>query len=134
MLKVLKFFGALLYGAVMYYLLWLFFHWLTPYVMCINWGLFIIYLFLAGGAISMFVASISYLMSIPLVFLCKNCKAARYAPIIFGLFGGFFSVRLPWLINMEYGVLQWILGISFTIIILIAFIALILVPFKVNEK
>lgn len=132
-MKVLKFVGALLYGAVMYYLLWLFFYWLTPYVMSMSWGWFIAYLFIAGGAMSAFVASVAYLIGMPLVLLCRKCKAARYAPIVFGIFFGFFSVRLPWAFNMEYGVLQWILGISFTIIILIAFISLLAVPFKVNE-
>lgn len=133
MLKALKFLGALLYGAIMYYLLWLFFYWLTPYVMGMSWGWFIAYLFIAGGGVAMFVTSVTSLIGIPMILLCRKCAAAKYAPIIFGLLLGYPSVRLPWTIDMEYGVLQWILGISFTIVILTAFTSLMIVPFMADE-
>lgn len=132
-MNILKFLGALLYSVVVYYVMWLFFNWLTPYVMSISWGWFIVYLLIAGGAVSMFVASIASLIVIPLVLLSRECKAAKYAPVVFGLFFGFSSVRLPWLLDIEYGILQWILGVSFTSIILITFISLLVVPFKVDE-
>lgn len=132
-MKVLKFLGALLYGAIMYYLLWLFFYWLTPYVMGMSWGWFIAYLVIGVVAMIMFVSGVTSLIGFPMIPLCRKCAAAKYAPIIFGLLFGYSSVRLPWTLDMEYGVLQWILGISFTITILIAFISLMVVPFKVEE-
>lgn len=133
MMKLLKVLGSLLYSAIMYYLLWLLFYWITPYIMMMSWGWFIAYLFIAGGFISAFVASIAYIIGIPLVFLSKDCKLAKYPPILFGLIFGYSSIVLPWQLNMDYGVLQWILGILTTIIILIAFISLILIPFKVDD-
>lgn len=127
---IFKFIGSLVYGAVMYYLLWLLFYWITPYVMSMSWGLFIVYLFVAGGALTMFVASVASIIGMPLVLLCRKCKVAKYAPIIFGLFFGYSAVKLPWILSMEYGVLQWILGISLTITIVITFISLMAVPFN----
>ena len=65
-MKILKFFGSFLYGAIMYYLLWLLFYWLTPYVMSMSWGWFIAYMFIAGGFVSCFIAQIAYWIAIPL--------------------------------------------------------------------
>lgn len=132
-MKILKFFGSLLYGAIMYYLLWLLFYWLTPYVMSMSWGWFIAYMFIAGGFVSCFIAQIAYWIAIPLIFLCINCKPAKYAQIVPAILFGISSVKLPWILNMDYGILQWILGISLTIIVLIAFISLIVAPFKADE-
>lgn len=51
-MKILKFAGAFLYGALMAYLMWLLFYWITPIAMLMGWGWFIVYLFVAGGFIS----------------------------------------------------------------------------------
>lgn len=132
-MKILKFAGAFLYGALMAYLMWLLFYWITPIAMLIGWGWFIVYLFVAGGFISMLVGSISYLLVIPIVKLSQGCKAAAYAPIPFLLFFGYSSVRLPWSLNMDYGVFQWVIGISLSITIVVAFISLIVAPIKNAE-
>lgn len=133
-MKILNFIGSFLYSILMYYIVWLFFYWITPYVMFMGWALFIVYLLFAGGALSLFVASLSTLLAKPLVTLCIKCKYSKYAPIIWALFFGYSSVKLPWGFKMDYSVLQWILGISLTIIILITFIALLVVPFKIFDE
>lgn len=71
-MKILKFAGAFLYGALMAYLMWLLFYWITPIAMLMGWGWFIVYLFVAGGFISMLVGSISYLLVIPIVRLSQG--------------------------------------------------------------
>lgn len=132
--KALKTIGSLIYGAVMYYILWLLFYWITPYIMSVSWMGFLIYLFVAGGAISMFVGSVANIIGIPLIFLCKNCNASKYAPILFGLIFGYSSIRLPWTLDMEYGILQIILAILTSITILISFVSLMYVPFKIYDE
>lgn len=132
-MKVLSFIGALIYSFLMYYLIWLFFYWITPYLMFISWGLFIVYLIFAGGFLSMLVASISALISTPLVVLCRKNGYIKYAPIIWGVLFGYSSLKLPWTFNMDYSVLQWIIATSLTIIILITFISLLTIPFKKFE-
>lgn len=133
-IKVLKFLGALVYGAIMYFLLWLCFYFLTPYVMGLSLKGLFVYLGVAGGGVTVLLATAALWLEFPLIFLCRNCKAAKYAPIIFGVFNGFSAVRLPWILDMEYGVVQWIAGILFTITILVSFIGLMVIPFKLEEE
>ena len=133
-MKLLKFIGALLYGAIIYYLLWLLFNWMTPYVMNISWGWFIAYILIAGGLVSILVGQVVTWLAIPMVFLVKGCKAAKYPQILFGLFFGYSSLKLIWALYADYGLLQWILAISLTIIILISYISLMVVPFNMKEE
>lgn len=133
MIKILKSLGSLVYGAILYYLLWLFFDWVTPRIMDMRWGELIIYMLVGIWFMTMFFAMAITLLEIPFIFLCRNCKAAKYAPIIFGLLFGIDAVSFPWTLDMKYGVLQWILGIVHTITVLTAFISLMAIPFK-NDK
>lgn len=132
-MKILKIFGSLLYGTVMYYLLWLLFYWLTPYVMGLSWALLILYVIFAGGFLTLFITQISCWIGFPLVLICNSYKLAKYGQIIPGILSGISSIRLPWMLDMDYGILQWILGISLTNIILVTFISLMTAPFKVDE-
>ena len=134
MKKLLKILGSLLYGAVMYYLLWLLIYWITPYIMAMNWGWFIAYTLIAGGAITVFVGAVASLQGTPLMLMSNNCKLAKFLPIPFGLLFGYSAVKLPWIIEMDYGFLQWILAIMTTIIVLISFVSLLIAPFNMNEE
>lgn len=133
-MKVVKILGSLLYGSIMYYLLWLLFCWITPFVMGIGWVLFILYLIIAGGFLTLLIAQISSWIGIPLVLICNNCKPAKYVQLIPGILFGIYSVRLPWVQDMDYGILQWIIGIFLTITILITFISILTVSFKVDKE
>ena len=133
-MKLLKFTGALLYGAIMYYLLWLFFSWMTPYVMSISWGWFFAYILIAGGMVTILVGQIVAWLGMPMVFLVKGCKAAKYPPILLGLFFGYSALRFLWAPCANFGLLQWLVAISLTIIILISYISLMVVPFKIEEE
>ena len=132
-MKILNFTAAFLYSIIMYYVVWLIFYWIIPHLMFISWGWFIAYIMVAGGAVSMFVAVLSTLLARPLVFLCKKSSASRYAPIIWALFFGYSSIKLPWRFDFDYSVLQWIIGVSLTIIIFVTFASLLYVPFKILE-
>lgn len=131
-MKVLKFLGSIVYGAIVYYLIWLFFYWITPYMMGLSWLGYAAYM--AGGIfvlISM-ASTLGILTHAPLMWLIKGCKPAKYPPMIFAAFFGFSSVKLPWSLDMEYGFLQWVLAISLTLFILLTFAGLIKITFDTD--
>lgn len=132
-MKVLKILGSLLYSSIMYYLLWLFFDWITPFIMGLSWVLFIL-LIIAGVFLFVFMAQISSWIGFPLVLICNNCNPAKYVQIIPGIIFGFYSVSYPWEQDMDYGILQWIIGLFLTNIILITFISLMAVSFKIDKE
>ena len=68
-----------------------------------------------------------------MAFLVKNNIVAKVINVCPLLFFGYSSVRLPWEFNMSYGVLQYIIGISLTIIILISFVGMMIIPFRIEE-
>lgn len=127
------FIGSALYGILMSYLMWLLFYWLTPIVMSLSWGWFVVYLFVAGGFVSLLIANVTYLLSVPWGYLVQKSKLARYAPIPFLLFFGYSAIKLPWSFGSNWGALQWMLGLSLTVIILISFISLLSLAFKMKN-
>lgn len=133
-MKFLKVIGALFYGVIMYYLLWLLFYWIVPIVMSMGWGWFILYILIAGGAISAFVSSISNLLIMPLILLSRDSNVVKYISAVVGLFFGYSAIKLPWSIDGQYDIIHWIWGISLTITILIIFITQIVFPFTVHEN
>ena len=133
MKKIFQCLGAAIYSTVAGYLLWLLFHWMTPYVMGVGWMLFFLYIFVAGGLITGIIASINNLLVVPMVFLMKNNIVAKIINVLPLLFFGYSSVRLPWGLDMNYGVLQYLIGISLTITFLISFGSMIVLPFKIEE-
>ena len=133
MKKIFKCLGTLLYSTIVGYLLWLLFYWITPYIMGVGWLLFFLYIFLAGGIISCIAAFINRWLLVPMAFLVKNNIVANVINVCPLLFFGYSSVRLPWEFNMSYGVLQYIIGISLTIIILTSFVVMMIAPFWIEE-
>ena len=133
MKKIFQCLGAGIYSTVTGYLLWLLFHWMTPYVMGVGWLLFFLYIFVAGGLITGIIASINNLLVVPMVFLMKNNIVAKIINVLPLLFFGYSAVRLPWGLDMNYGVLQYLIGISLTITFLISFGSMIILPFKIEE-
>ena len=132
-----KFFQCLLtavYSAIAGYLLWLLFYWMTPYIMGVGWLLFFLYIFLAGSLITLIVGSISWLLAVPMPFLMKDNIAAKVINVLPMLFFGYSAVCLPWGLDMNYGVLQYFIGISLTITFLITFGSMIVIPFKMEDQ
>lgn len=132
-MKVLKFLGSIVYGAIVYYLFWLFFYWVTPYIMGLGWLGFIVYL-IVGSIVLISLASIlAVALQIPMTLMVKGCDAAKYPPVLFALFFGYSSVKLPWTLDMEYGFLQCLLGITLTIFILLTFVGFAKITFDVAK-
>lgn len=133
MKKILQCAGTVVYSTVAGYLLWLLFYWMTPYVMGMGWLMLFAYIFIAAGLITAIALAANTALAFPMVFLMRDNKAARVINVFPFLLYGFSAVRLPWGLDMEYGFLQYILGISLTITILISFGSLISLPFKFDE-
>lgn len=134
MKKVLQCLGVVIASPISGYLLWLFFYWVTPYVMGIGWGLFSLYVLLAGGLLFGVVGIITTLLATPITALTTGNKVAKVIYVIPMLFFGFSSLRLPWEFDMDYGFLQILLAVSLSIIVLITFICLMAAPFAVEKK
>lgn len=129
MKKFFQCLGALIYGLIIGYLLWLVFYLITPYIMGIWWLLLIV-----GGFIAGFIANTNCILSIPVYFLTKGNMVAKIISIVPLLYWGYCSVLLPWGLDMEYGFLQYIVGIILTIMFLMSYIASIAIPFVIEDE
>lgn len=132
--KILQCLGTVAYSTIAGYLLWLLFYWITPYIMGIGWLLFLLYIFLTGGLITGIVFSVNNLLIVPMVFLMKDNIVAKVINVLPLLYFGYSAVRLPWGLDMNYGVLQYLIGISLIITFLISFGCMIVVPFKIEDN
>lgn len=126
--------GICLYSIISAYLLWLIFYWITPFVMSIGWLGFILYCIFATGLCSGFISLANMVLAIPTHFLTKDNIVAKIINALPMLFFGYSTICLPWKLNIEYGLLQWILAISLSSIAFSAFWAMILIAFSNNEK
>ena len=134
MKKVLQCLGVVIASPISGYLLWLFFYWVTPYVMGIGWGLFLLYVLFASGLLFGVVGVITTLLATPITAITTGNKVAKVIYVIPMLFFGFSSLRLPWEFDMDYGFLQILLAVSLSIIVLITFICLMAAPFAVEKN
>lgn len=133
MKKMFQCLGTVVYSTIVGYLLWLLFYWITPYVMSVGWLLFLLYIFLAGGLITGVIASINTLLALPMTFLMKDNIVAKIINALPMLFFGYSSICLPWTLDMNYEVLQYLLGGLLTITIFISYIAMITTPFNTQN-
>jgi hypothetical protein len=101
--------------------------------MGIGWGLFILYLFFAGGFLTGLIATVSTFAGIPMSYLMKNNLVAKIINVIPFLLHGYASIVLPWQMDMGYGLLQYILAIVLSGTYLISFGTLIVWPFKMED-
>lgn len=130
---LLKCVGSLAYSLVAGYLLWLLFYWLTPLVMGMSWGWFVVYLIIGSMLISFLYTTASSILMLPVVFLTRGNKAAKILSIPSYLFHGFSAARLPFSLDMDYGLLQWLLSISLVLAIIGVFYTMVVSPFVVDE-
>ena len=134
MKTVLKCLGAIVYSSISGYVLWLLLYFITPFVMGFGWFMLILYIFLAGGLISGLISSLGMILLVPTKYLFQDCVTAKMinALCMFGY--GFSAARLPWGLDIEYGVLQYILAVSLTVTFIIAYISLAFYPFSSNKN
>ena len=92
---------------------------MTPKLMGLDWyGFF----FILPSFLWLFQVSVVVVLLVsPMLWICKKSLAAKIVHIPIGLYFAWYCVRLPWSMDMEYGLLQWILALSFLGIILMIF-------------
>ena len=132
MKKILQCLGAIIASTMCSYLMWLLFYWLTPCIMGVGWFLFLLYVFIAGGLLTSLVGSISTLLAVPMSFLTSGNKVAKVINALPLLFFGYCSIRLPWGLDMEYGLLQYLIAISLSVTYLVAFVSIAVCPFAID--
>lgn len=121
MKKVLAVVLSVVISFIASWLLWLIFYYAIPFVFPLQeWGIIIALLFDSVGA--MFVIGVSGLLLSPIYFVKKLFNKSKYFAIPFYLFHGFSAIRLPWGLNVEYNVTEYILGVILSVGVLIAFI------------
>ena len=131
-IKILQVLGTLILSNLFGYLFWLFFYWATPYVMGASWLMFIVYLFVAGGFVTFVSSIVTYLPTTALYFLTRNNITAKLLNFLALSAFGVDAIINVWSLNMDYGFLQWILGIMMTMVIAKEFILAAVAPF--NQK
>ena len=132
MKSILQVLGTMAYGMVSCWLIWLFFWWITPYVMGASWFWMILYNIFALGFITSVSAFIAGMLSMPMYVLMENNVAARVVYTVICLFWGYSSCALPYHLDMDFGIRQWILAISLTLTALSVFASLIVTTYKSN--
>ena len=101
---------------------------MTPKLMGLDWyGFF----FILPSFLWLFQVSVVVVLLVsPMLWICKKSLAAKIVHIPIGLYFAWYCVRLPWSMDMEYGLLQWILALSFLGIILMIFGAIFFRPLR----
>jgi hypothetical protein len=130
--KILQCLGTVVCSSIFGYLFWLLFYWATPYLMSIGWGLLIAYVIIAGGTIGWLIQSMNILLYVPMAFLMKKNFVAKVINALILVSFGFSSVRLPWVLDMEYNFLQYVIAICLTFTYVAPFWATIVTPFSVD--
>lgn len=130
-MRFLKSVGLLFYGLIASYLLWLLFYWLTPYVMSVGWGGFILYMLIAGGLVTGIVGSAATLLAYPVVAWFDGAyKPVKWVCAIFFVFHGFSAIMLPWRLDIDYSFLKILIAVLYGITALISFGAFLVVFVK----
>lgn len=96
------------YSMLSSFLFWLFFKWITPYVMNASWIMLLLYPFLALGFICMIVSSYAGVLSFLNGFFMKdNMAYIYYYLFVMGIF--FLRIAFPF----EYGIWSLSMDISY---------------------
>lgn len=118
-MTLLKFIGSAFYGIIISYLIWLFFYWLTPWVMSFGWGGVIISVLCGTVLVGLFMSIWPLILS-PMLFLINN-TVSKIIPSTAIVFYGYSSIMLPWRLNIDYTIPKLILAVTLTGMVLIIF-------------
>lgn len=125
MKKILSFIGGLLYSVAISYLLWLLFHFLTPFLMSFEWKGFIYYMIFGGGILTSILLLLCIIAMEPTKSLVGRYKIIKIVSVISLLLFGFSSVADVWRLDVVYSEAKLSIAISVSIMIAIIFIFLI---------
>ncbi len=124
MISSLKYLGLIVVGTIIPYLFWLMFMFITPWLMDMSWGKFIMFSLFGLGIISAFVSVFAMLASFILIHLDTHWSA-KVIPFLWALFYGYISFILPWRLTLDYNFLEVVIAISIDIEVLAIFITYI---------
>jgi hypothetical protein len=133
MKKLLQSVGALMYSTIIGGLLYLLFTVLVPWVMGFSVKGFLLYLFLGGSALFAITSPLMAVLAYPYKYLIKDNMAAKVVSAVPYIGFGILSVVMPWSMEGQYGLLQWLLAISLTLMIVIAYKNQIVFPFIAED-
>lgn len=130
MKTVLKCLGTIIYSSIAGYILWLLFYWMTPFIMSFGWFMLILYIVIAGGLISQLISNLGMILLIPMRYLLKDCSIAKVINVLCMISFGFSAVRLPWGLDIEYGLLQYIIAASLSITFIVTYACMAFAPYS----
>lgn len=130
---VFQVFGTMLYGMVSSWLIWLLFYFVTPYIMGASWLFLFIYAAVAMGLVSTVFAFVSGILLLPMKYLVSGNMAAKVIYTIIVLFWAFSSAALPFHLNMEFGLLQWLLVLIYILTVLGTYAPLIAMAYEMGK-
>lgn len=84
-------------SAVLCYLLWLFFHFITPYIMALNWIIFILVFLISGGLLIPIIGMLPGLLSVFINRLKSNGIIDSAIVVLLVLFFAFSASREAWI-------------------------------------
>lgn len=124
MKKVLAFLAVTIYGCVAAQLLWLLFHYATPWLMSFGWIAVIIYYIFLFGMIPTLFGFAGTLLFMPISKLVSIAPASKYLPIWFLIVDGFLSAKEPWVLDIDYELVKIIIAISISLAAISTFASL----------
>lgn len=128
------FLGTLIYGVLFSTIIYLLFHFLTPWLMSWGWVAVILYWIFALGFISSILSSVFAFISIPFMYMIPKCSVGRYTPIFFLIIAAYNSIVEPWQLDMDYTVVKYVIAFSISSTAFAAFLSTITMLFGIDGK
>lgn len=114
MKNALQCIGSIMYGTFYGVLMYLLFHWLTPMVMNMKLGLFLLVLLVGEMLFVSILNFASSLLTVPQLLITQNNKVAKVLGVLPIIISGVLSIVCVWTLNGDYKLAHWIIGISLT--------------------
>lgn len=130
---LLKIIGTFVVSSICGYLLWLLFQWITPLILNLRWFAALLLWLCCTSLILGLLATITSLLSIPVLFLTRDNRMAKYLHVIIMILFVIDSIMILFRLDMNLNVFQWIIAIALCGVYVRTFIGLMLIPFKAAE-
>lgn len=106
LIKVCRFFGALIYATLFCVVVTFIMKWICKLVILNGWIGDILFLLLSGTFVACILAVIVGFMSVPLLKLAKDCRLAKILCSILIIANGFGIIKAMWMMALQYGVAE----------------------------
>lgn len=111
-MKFIKSLLFIIFGAVVCYLTWLLFYFITPYFMALSWIWMIVLFFIIGGSLIPIIGFFPALLSTIMVPLKSSHIVETVVMLIVVVFFTFSSCRLAWTLNISSGIKEIVFAIA----------------------